>query len=226
MVQNDSTISREFPARRPSFVALKRCVQFVFCVLVLPRLAWHKIGEVTLGVRAFSGASESIAKIPGMRGVYSRQAFYRRTLQACGLDCYFGWNSVFSMREAQLGDRVYIGRFCSLGYAQIESDSMLADGVQVLSGGREHGTDETEANMHDQGQSYCPVRIGHACWIGANAVIMADVGANSIVGAGAVVNKPIPKDSVAVGVPARVVKRRGAIANTNVESVKCDMDHS
>ena len=179
-----------------------------FYVLVLPRLFFYSIGQRILGQRAFSAASESIARIPGLRGVYCRQAFFNRTLAACGADCYFGWNSVFSMREARLGDRVYIGRFCSLGYARIGSDTMLADGVQVLSGGREHGTRENAGRMHDQEQIFQPVRIGAGCWIGANAVVMADVGENSIVGAGAVINKPIPANSIAVGVPGRVVKGR------------------
>jgi acetyltransferase-like isoleucine patch superfamily enzyme len=37
---------------------------------------------------------------------------------------------------------------------------------------------------------------------------MADVGAQAIVGAGAVVTKPIPDRTVAAGVPARVVRSR------------------
>jgi acetyltransferase-like isoleucine patch superfamily enzyme len=138
--------------------------------------------------------------------VYWRQAFYRSTLAACGQDVSFGWMSVFSMREARVADRVYIGRFCSLGYADLGEEVMLADGVQVLSGGHEHTRDDASQSMQSQRQSYQRVRIGRGSWIGAGAVIMADVGENCIIGAGAVVNKPIPDRSVAVGVPARVVK--------------------
>ena len=47
-------------------------------------------------------AIESIARLPALRGVYLRQAFYARTLSACGKDCYFGWMSVFSMTEARV----------------------------------------------------------------------------------------------------------------------------
>jgi acetyltransferase-like isoleucine patch superfamily enzyme len=45
-------------------------------------------------------------------------------------------------------------------------------------------------------------------WIGSNAIILPGViiGENSVVGAGAVVTKSIPPNSVAVGVPARVIK--------------------
>lgn len=54
-----------------------------------------------------------------------------------------------------------------------------------------------------------PVVIEKNAWIGSNVVILAGVtiGEGSIVGAGAVVTKDIPKFSVAVGVPAKVIKR-------------------
>ena len=54
-----------------------------------------------------------------------------------------------------------------------------------------------------------PVTIGKDCWIGGGAVICPGVtiGDRCIIGAGSVVTKDIPADSVAVGNPARVVKK-------------------
>jgi acetyltransferase-like isoleucine patch superfamily enzyme len=52
------------------------------------------------------------------------------------------------------------------------------------------------------------VRIGAGAWIGNNAVVMADVGKASIVGAGAVVTKPVPPGVVVAGVPARIISTR------------------
>jgi acetyltransferase-like isoleucine patch superfamily enzyme len=56
--------------------------------------------------------------------------------------------------------------------------------------------------------SDCNVRIGKNCWIGMNSVILKGVriGDNSIIGAGSVVNRDIPADSLAAGVPAKVMK--------------------
>ena len=53
-----------------------------------------------------------------------------------------------------------------------------------------------------------PIVIGSDVYLGVNAIIMAGVtiGNRCIVGAGAVVTKSVPDNSVAVGVPARVVK--------------------
>ena len=52
------------------------------------------------------------------------------------------------------------------------------------------------------------VQIGNDVWIGANVSVLPGVtiGNNVIIGAGAVVNKDIPNNSIAVGVPARVIK--------------------
>jgi acetyltransferase-like isoleucine patch superfamily enzyme len=206
MPEVQPSVRVEPPRRSAAFMLLKRCVQALFTVAVLPRLASYHLGRSILGARAFGAASESIARIPGLRGIYFRQAFYRQTLTRCGQDVSFGWQSVFSMTEAEVGDRVYIGRFCSIGYAAIEDEVMLADGVQVLSGGHEHRSESSGKSMQQHGQQYTRVTIGRGAWIGAGAVIMKNVGAGAIVGAGAVVTKPVPAGGLVYGVPAAARK--------------------
>lgn len=53
-----------------------------------------------------------------------------------------------------------------------------------------------------------PIVIGNNVYIGNNVIILPGVtiGNNVIIGAGAVVSKNIPSNSVAVGVPAKVIK--------------------
>ena len=201
-------IVHEHARRSSGAMVLKRAVQLLFTLVVMPRLLIYRCHQALGAGMAFSAASESIARVPGMRGVLCRQAFYRRTLAACGQDVYFGWLSVFSMPEARVGDRVYIGRFCSIGFADIGDEAMLADGVQILSGGREHATrGDDAASMQGQTQVYQRLRIGRGAWIGAGAVIMADVGEHAVVGAQALVRTPVPAGCLAVGVPARIINR-------------------
>jgi maltose O-acetyltransferase len=54
-----------------------------------------------------------------------------------------------------------------------------------------------------------PVIIGNNVWIGSRALILRGVaiGDNSVIGAGSVVTKSIPPNSLAVGIPARVVRK-------------------
>lgn len=53
-----------------------------------------------------------------------------------------------------------------------------------------------------------PVTIENNVWIGGGSILLPGVtiGENSVVGAGSVVNRPIPRNCVAVGNPCRVVR--------------------
>ncbi|MEM9416363.1 MAG: DapH/DapD/GlmU-related protein [Planctomycetota bacterium] len=145
---------------------------------------------------ALSAVSESVAKRTGPLGNYLRQAFYRRALSRTGRDIHYGFMTVFSKRAAELGDRVYLGRFCTVGWVTIGDDAKIADGVYLLSGGRHHTTPDADVT-HEH------ITIGAGAWIGAGAVVMADVGEGAIVGAGAVVTRPVAPGAVVGGVPAK-----------------------
>jgi maltose O-acetyltransferase len=56
-----------------------------------------------------------------------------------------------------------------------------------------------------------PIVIGDNVWLGGGAIVLAGVsiGDNSVIGAGAVVTRDIPANVVAVGNPARVIRRIG-----------------
>jgi acetyltransferase-like isoleucine patch superfamily enzyme len=119
------------------------------------------------------------------------------------------FGTTFSRAGARLDARVYIGPGCNLGLVHVEKDVLMASGVNVPSGANTHRIDDQVRPIREQGSNERLVRIGAGSWIGAGAVIMADVGANAVVGAGAVVTQPVPHAVVAAGVPARVLRTRG-----------------
>lgn len=53
-----------------------------------------------------------------------------------------------------------------------------------------------------------PIEVGNNVWIGGNVVVLpgVSIGDNVVIGAGSVVTKDIPSNSVAVGNPCRVIK--------------------
>lgn len=75
-----------------------------------------------------------------------------------------------------------------------------------------HEWTDPDRPVHSQGvrlQSGDRVEIGYGSWIGTKVTIIGNVriGRHCIIGANAVVTHDIPDYSVAVGIPARVVKR-------------------
>ena len=144
---------------------------------------------------------------PGILGDYLRIAYYKLTLAECSLSSRISFGSLFAHSEARVGPQVYIGSYCIIGTASIGARTQIACGVQILSGSHQHSRDAAGGLSGARRDASSAVAIGADCWIGAGAIVMADVGAGSTIGAGSVVSRPIPPCSVAVGNPARVIKQ-------------------
>ncbi len=180
-------------------------------LLALPPWAmWRLLALFVDADKAFHGASQAVSLWPGFLGEYVRREFYRLSLDECSDDCCISFGTIFSKRGARIGRRVYIGTNCTLGLVTIEDDVLIASNVDVLSGSSQHRYDDPRLPIREQGGSFTRVTVGADSWIGNRTVVMADVGAGSVIGAGSVVTKAIPPRSLAVGAPARPVGRRDA----------------
>ena len=178
-------------------------------VLVLPMtLCYFATASVQGRDRAFRSASEWMSLLPGTMGVYLRFAFYRQVLQQCETDACVSFGTVFSHAGLKLGRSVYIGNHCSIGDVTLEDDVLLASHVSIMNGSNQHGTSRLDVPVREQPGIFDPVTIGKDTWVGERAVVTADVGRHCIVGAGAVVTKPVPDYAIVVGVPAKVVGDR------------------
>lgn len=109
-----------------------------------------------------------------------------------------------------LRDRVGIGNRCQIVSHEaitIGEGTVLAPGVMIYD--HNHVFD-FEDGVRQREFSTAPVSIGKHCWLGAGVIVLKGVriGDNCVIGAGAVVTKDIPSCSVAVGNPARVIKKK------------------
>ena len=188
---------------------LKGIARAAATVAVGPALLWYSLRRAILGPdRALEGSTQALALIPGVLGQYLRRAFLARTIAHCDATATIAFGTLFSQTGAKLDAYCYVGPGCHLGLVHIERDVLVGAGVHVPSGGATHGTEDLTRPIWQQPGAPTLVRIGEGSWIGSAAVIMADVGRHSIVGAGAVVTKPLPDYVLAAGVPARIIRSR------------------
>jgi acetyltransferase-like isoleucine patch superfamily enzyme len=172
-------------------------------VLTFPWAVLAAFGRFEAG---FAFCAQALSLAPGLPGSYLRVAFYAMTLRSCSLESYIGIGSFFAHSEASVGRRVYIGSLCVMGQTSIGDRTQIASGVQVLSGRRQHGRGQDGRIEGAENGVFEVIPIGSDCWIGAGAIIMAEIGEGTTIGAGSVVTRPIPAHSVAVGNPAKVIK--------------------
>ena len=64
--------------------------------------------------------------------------------------------------------------------------------------------------IRKQALSVSEIKIGNDVWLGANVTVLPGVtiGDGAVIGAGSVVNKNIPKNAIAAGVPVKILKYR------------------
>jgi acetyltransferase-like isoleucine patch superfamily enzyme len=98
------------------------------------------------------------------------------------INCYFMDGATIT-----IGDNVFIGPSCGFYTAN----------------------HPIQYNKRNQGiEKALPISIGDNCWLGGNVTVLPGVtiGSGCVIGAGSVVTKDIPSNSLAVGVPCKVIK--------------------
>jgi len=111
-----------------------------------------------------------------------------------------------------IGNNSYIGYNSVLlggGEIEIGKKVLISPGTVITTQG--HLIKDMGRYMKDQPTLLAKIVIEDDVWIGANATILPGVrvGKGSVIGAGSVVTKDIPEYSIAVGIPAKVIRNRG-----------------
>ena len=189
---------------------LKVITRTLLYVVVLPSgLAARLLYRATRSEVLFEFFCHVYALAPGLFGRYLRACYYHQTLDECDISLDFGFGSVITKIRARIGEGVYVGKYSSIGLAQVGDGVVVANYVSVISGRQQHNFQDPDRPIFAGEDLFAKVSIGTNSFLGEKVIVMANVGCRSILGAGAVVVKDIPDYVVAVGNPATVIRRRG-----------------
>ena len=109
-------------------------------------------------------------------------------------------------KHIKIGKNVFINaccRFQDQGGIEIGDGSLIGHNTTIATLNHDFNPDK-RANLHP-----IPVKIGKNVWIGSDSTILpgVEIGDGAIIGAGSIVTKNVPANSIAVGSPARVIKQ-------------------
>lgn len=111
-----------------------------------------------------------------------------------------------------IGKHVFFNHDCSLSCngssITIGDGTLFGECVKIYD--HNHRYNDTSLHIKQQGFDSAPIRIGEHCWIASNVVILKGVtiGDNSVIGAGCIVYKDVPPNSVVINKQDIVIKAR------------------
>lgn len=137
-----------------------------------------------------------------------RRTILQQLLGAIGQNSFI-WPPFYCSygKNTYLGDHVFINYLCTIldnNEVRIGTHVMIGPAVQIYTAAH-----DLRAVTRNQGWEIAkPIVIEDNVWIGGGAILLPGVriGKNSVVGAGAVVTRSVPANTVVAGNPARVIR--------------------
>jgi acetyltransferase-like isoleucine patch superfamily enzyme len=111
----------------------------------------------------------------------------------------------------EIGERTFINIYTSItgpGNVTIGQDCLIAPHCGIFA--NNHTFTDLDRPIREQGGSRKGIVIEDNCWLGHRVTVLdgVTIGKGSVIGAGSVVTEDIPPNSIAVGSPARVIRKR------------------
>ena len=161
---------------------------------------------------------------------YGKRPYIAGSMPILNNDGEFRVGDKFSMRNYQFKSEIscaedaelIMGNLVGINQGStIYAAESIRIGSNVLIGDRTTIYDTNFHQVEEDSIITRPVEIGDNAWIGVRTIILpgAKIGKNAVIGAGSLVTKSIPDDHLAVGSPAKVIKK---IENPVVRSPRMD----
>ena len=139
----------------------------------------------------------------------------RKKMKFCGKHVFIDKSVLLgNERNISICDYVHIQPNCKLfaegDEIKIATGTILAHNIQIFTRNHNYNSDDLKYLPYDERFNSKKVVIGKYVWIGANVLILpgVNIGDGSVIAAGSVVSKDVPKCAVVAGNPAKVVKYR------------------
>lgn len=117
--------------------------------------------------------------------------------------------NIFVKNDANLtiGNNVFLNNYCSincLDSIEIGENTLFGEGVKLYDHNHQYSTEKVEFQKFNT----APIKIGKNCWLGSNVIVLkgVSIGDNSIIGAGCVIYKDIPANSIIINKQEYLIK--------------------
>lgn len=173
-------------------------------ILYSPLIIWYKIYGCNIkGWVRFIG-KPLIVRYPNSQIVLGS----RCTFNSHSYTNYRGINHKCILNTGSEGASIIIGCNCGFSGVSIVADDLVLIGNHVTVGANTIiGDRDDHSDIYNSTPK--PVQIDDNVWIGMNCIVLKGVhiGRGAIIGAGSVVTKDIPSNTIAAGVPCKVIKK-------------------
>lgn len=120
---------------------------------------------------------------------------------------FFGDGPIVLGNNVDIGQNTVIYASAEGGGVTVGDHTIIAAQCYLID--MDHGT-AAKDRIQNQSNSVSPISIGKDCWLGANCTVLkgSQIDDGAIIGAKALVKGKITENAIAVGIPAKEIKKR------------------